>query len=72
MAPPCTASFIFLLITFTDTVGMKVNIELTHPHAHVEPEFLSVTLDSSILGPPKWRTFSFRFVKLCKFLYLSF
>ena len=40
--------------------GLEVNIDLNHVHAKVEPEFLSVTIDSGQLKPPKWRTFNFR------------
>ena len=40
--------------------GLEVIIELDRVYAQVEPEFLSVTIDSVILKPPKWRTFNFR------------
>ena len=52
---------VVLFFAYTTTAGIKVTIELDKHHTHVEPDFLSVTLDCSILGPPKWKTFNFRF-----------
>ena len=51
-----------LLGMLSFSFGLKVDITLDDVHAKVEPEFLSVTIDAGILGPPKWRTFSFRYV----------
>ena len=44
------------------STGLVMDVDLTHLHAQVQPEFLSVTIDSGILNPPKWRTFSFRYI----------
>ena len=54
-----TSAVLFLGI-LSLSQGLEVNVELDHVHAKVESEFLSVTIDSGILKPPKWRTFNFR------------
>ena len=54
-----TSTVLFLGI-LSLSQGLEVIIELDHVHAKVEPEFLSVTIDSGILKPPKWHTFNFR------------
>ena len=56
----CIAHVLYLFFKFGVSMGLEVDIELDHPHAHLEPEFLSVTIDSSILRPPKWKHFNFR------------
>ena len=55
-------TLLFVVLGFLSgvSVGLEVDIDLTHPHDRVEPQFVSVTIDSGILSPPKWRTFSFR------------
>ena len=53
------ALMVFSVGVLSLTRGLEVDIDLNQVHAEVEPEFLSVTIDSGILSPPKWNTFSF-------------
>ena len=54
------SSFVFLLGILSLSRGLQVGIDLDHLLAKVEPEFVSVTIDSAILNPPKWAGFNFR------------
>ena len=54
-----TSSVLFLLIVPLSP-GLQIVIDLDRVLAQVKPEFLSVTIDSGILSPPKWKTFSLR------------
>ena len=54
------SSIVFFLGILSLSRGLEVGIDLDHLVAKVEPEFLSVTIDSAILSPPKWAGFNFR------------
>ena len=54
------SSIVFLPGILSFSRGLEVGIDFNHILAKVEPEFVSVTIDSGILNPPKWAGFNFR------------
>ena len=53
---------VWFFLFFSYCAGLEVNVDLRDVLVQVKPEFLSVTIDSAILSPPKWETFNFRYV----------
>ena len=54
------ASSVLFLMILPLSPGLEIDIDLDRVLTQVKPEFVSVTIDSGILSPPKWKTFDLR------------